>query len=502
MTLTRLAVGGALFLGALPASADIQAEDVWKNYQAQVSSFGGRLEGTVDRSGRTVVINDQTLSAQFPMGAGSFSLTLPPMTLMEEAGEVAFDYPDAFVLDFELVLADVGRSTGRIVFETESFAGVASGEPDSIAYRSRVDRSTLGLSEVVWNGQSPDISGTITSEPVSVMTRVDTGPMILMSSEIFGGASEFEFSFVDATGGRTETSGSQGAVRSQSTITLPASGVPWMDITGALTDGTRFSGTSVIEGSDTLSQTFLDGTLISEQRNQSKNTKSLFSLNADGLRLEGESLDILSVLELEDVGIPSIVFEASKINGALLVPLIAKPDPQKSVVQMGVEGLRLAPPLWAQVDPGKLLRRDPIDFALDLEADLDWQLNALDWEAWSTIEDPEELPIDINSITLTKFVLRALGAEVLAEANALIDLSDFETFDGFPKVEGEATVTMRGIDALIAQLDRAGIIVETDFDTAQFGLGMFTREIGPDERRITAEINSDGHIFANGERVR
>ena len=81
------------------------------------------------------------------------------------------------------------------------------------------------------------------------------------------------------------------------------------------------------------------------------------------------------------------------------------------------------------------------------------------------------------------------------------DNTDMVTFEGYPRPTGDLTLNVKGANALIDNLIKMGILPE---DQAMFGrmmMGSFTQVTGDDELTSKIEINDQGNIFANGQKI-
>ena len=105
-------------------------------------------------------------------------------------------------------------------------------------------------------------------------------------------------------------------------------------------------------------------------------------------------------------------------------------------------------------------------------------------------------------MTLNSMTIAAAGAEVTAAGAFSLDNTDMATFQGFPRPEGALEMTLTGVNGLMDKLSALGFIPEEQLMTPRLMLGMFATPVGDDELTSTIEINGEGHVLANGQRLR
>ena len=82
------------------------------------------------------------------------------------------------------------------------------------------------------------------------------------------------------------------------------------------------------------------------------------------------------------------------------------------------------------------------------------------------------------------------------------DNTDLETFDGFPRPIGAIELQLDGANTLIDSLITMGIVRNEDAMGARMMMGMLAVPgDGPDSLKSRVEMNEQGHILANGQRI-
>ena len=154
--------------------------------------------------------------------------------------------------------------------------------------------------------------------------------------------------------------------------------------------------------------------------------------------------------------------------------------------------------IWALVDPGATLSREPATVIVDLKGTGKWKQDIMDPAVQM---DGAEPPGELNSLDVTQVLAKAAGAEVSATGGLAFDNSDMMTFGGVPRPDGKISIGIKGANKLVENLIALGILREEDAMGFRMGLAMFARPgAGPDE--LTSEIEfKEGGLFANGQRL-
>ena len=115
----------------------------------------------------------------------------------------------------------------------------------------------------------------------------------------------------------------------------------------------------------------------------------------------------------------------------------------------------------------------------------------------------ETLPIELKDLTLEKFYLSGAGATVTSSGTFEFDNSDLVTFRGLPRPIGQLEIKLQGGDTLLDRLIEINLIPKAQAIGIQMMLSMFSVPGDLDEElKALLELTEDGHLLANGQRVR
>ena len=96
-----------------------------------------------------------------------------------------------------------------------------------------------------------------------------------------------------------------------------------------------------------------------------------------------------------------------------------------------------------------------------------------------------------------------IGAKLMGTGDFTFDNSDTTTFGGMPAPTGVANLELTGANALLDKLIQMGMVSDSDAMGARMMMGMLAVPgDGPDSLKSTIEINDQGHILANGQRLK
>ncbi|CAN0008954.1 unnamed protein product, partial [Chrysoparadoxa australica] len=194
--------------------------------------------------------------------------------------------------------------------------------------------------------------------------------------------------------------------------------------------------------------------------------------------------------------------ELGEFGFALEMPLAPSETPQDASLSVVIGNFAMADMLWNIFDPAEVLSRAPATVAFNLDAQVTPFISLLDTKAMEDLGRTGGMPGELNSLTLSDFVIDMVGAAVLGSGSFTFDNSDLETFDGLPRPNGQLDLQVSGANGVIDNLIAMGLLPEQDAMGFRMMMSMFTVPGGePDTMTSTIEINEEGHILANGQRI-
>ena len=500
--MTRTALALPLLLTPGLAFADITPEDVWANMQASYAAMGLEVSGTATRSGETLTITDGAVTLTYPVIGGQMVATLPQMGLIAQGdGTVRVLTPDTYVIS---VTGDVPEEEAQFAIDvaiSQNGSGtIASGDPGDITYVTDSGALQVLVTSTEMAGEDASFTLEYKSDGSATSTRVTEGdPLMIVGNSVETGAST---RFVMNGGGMSQESVTEGGSAAvEFSMALP-SDMNILNLTPALASGLALSATVATGPSSSRTTTTVDGMAPSEQVQNMGNGSATMSLDASGLSLDASYAEFDAVITQPDMIPFPIAFSGTGAGGRFAIPMIASEEPQGFVYALNINGLEIDDMIWGMVDPGATLDRSPIDLALDLQGDLQWNLDTLDFAAYETLGMSGEMPVLPLSARIETLALTALGASVTGTGAFTFDPTDMATFPGVPRPEGSAKLSATGLNGAIDQLVAAGLLPEDQAGMGRMFMGMFSQSTGEDSLETEVVITGDGGVILNGQPIR
>jgi hypothetical protein len=478
---------------AAPASAQVMAEEIWAEWQASAAANGQQLTADVTETADGLILENLTTTVDevdtqavartdritlVEQGDGTLSVEVSaPYTASvtfpdDIEGNVTID----FVADYEGLEISVSGSPGARTYVyaadliTFREAGItsASGNPVPPIDFEMVMRNlsaTYALSGPAGGEQQYQVESTLGSfmmrldvrapedEPPGLvkfaislgdLTSTGSGNLPPMSS-IQQSPDEFPEGFA------IETSNTYGFSRFSMTIDIP-------DQSGQLNYGN--------EGGSF-------GFAMSEE-------ELTYDVSAQGIEFDFTG---------SDIPVPVAVSAASS-EVSLVVPLAARPEPSQASLRFGYRDLELNDAVWGMIDPTGQVPRNPLTLVLDAVAQVQITRDLLDPGAMESAVPPGEL----RSLTVSEL-------EISFGDTALTGTADMTFTPGSmpPEPVGRADIGLSGGNALLDQLQAAGVIGPEQAAMARGVAGMFSRPgATPDTLETALEFREGGSITANG----
>ncbi|KPA21201.1 hypothetical protein shim_26660 [Shimia sp. SK013] len=486
--------GLALLCG--PALADVTAQDVWTNWQAYMKEAGYDLTASEEAGSGVLVVKDVEMRMAMPEDDGQTSLTMRELSFVENGdGTVSVSVSNNLPISFAFDDGDEDVAA-TLVMSHQGLTTVASGSPEEIVYTYGAVNIALTLQDLMVDGMQVDdldgevavanLAGTqhvsigenffskdaITAEKLSIMVKgidPDSGGNIDLTMALVGlqGRSEGTLPFGSFAGSPSAMFGEDLSLLSSYTMQSAALAAAFEDEDGPgqinLTTG---AGASDIEMNDEL------------------------------MSYSGEIADIETTVMAPDVPLP-IDVSFGELGYDLNVPLKASEEAQDFGLSLKFNDISLSDFLWNMFDPGAVLPRDAASLLVDLSgrATLFEDLVSLD-------EDISDIPGEVNAVSIDALMLSAAGADISGTGSFTFDNSDMVSFDGFPRPEGAVDLKINGINGLLDSLVTMGLLPAEQAMPVRMMLGMFTVPQGEDQLTSRIEVNDQGHVLANGQRLK
>ena len=480
-----------------PAAADVTAEDVWNDIGAYMAGIGYRISGQENRSGDTLSISDIRITGSFGPDTGSMIMQLDNITLTETGdGAVDIGMPTVVPVVSEFTGPDGEVFTSTVEYRLSGLEALASGSPAEMLY-------TYAADTVSFLTSGPDIDGaSLYTAEGSIIGVAGTTTMILGGSRVYdqqmtAGDATYQISFSDPEGdGAGRMSGEISGLSFEGTSDLPVLVTEQLNMSEMLSAGFAASGefrmgiathqvTSSGEETDFSLNMTSDETVVDVR------------MGEDGLLYGGTQREVAATYESSALPFP-IAFAAETSGFELGMPLRKTDTPADFSLALSLEDFTMDDFLWNMIDSGSKLPRDPATLIIDLAGKATVLFDFLDPASMAAAGETGETPADIESLDVRELRLELAGAKLQGEGAFTFAESDAP----FPRPVGGVDLSLTGGNGLIDNLVSIGLLPEEQAMAARMMMGLLAVPgNAPDTLNSRIEINEQGHIIANGQRI-
>jgi len=477
------------------ASADVTAAEVWANWKENIAIYGqdGVTIGSEDASGGTVTVSGISLS----MSDADASVTadLGQIVFSENGdGTVSITMANSYPISIE--------GDGATVDITVSQTGLdmlASGTPEAVNYQISADQYSIVVDEITERGES-QIDGDIrmVANGLNGNYTVTSGEMRDISYAVSTDSIDLLADITEPGGeGRVLVSGKMSDMSASALITLPAD-VDFEDPEALLASGFSIEGGYGLKSANYIFDVDADGEQAAGTLSMGLAEVSIL-FNDTRMGYDAVSNDIAVDISSGELPFPVKVSLAQYGLGVNL-PVSAADTPEPFSFGINMTDLSVNDEIWMMGDPAGQLSHDPVTMRVDLSGEGRWFYDLLDPSQADALSR-SDMPGELTALSLNDLTLRALGAAVTGSGGFTFDNSDMVTIPGVPRPMGEVTVNIDGANKLIDSLAAMGLVPEQEAGMGRMMMGMFARTVGDDQLTSTIEINDQGHILANGQRI-
>lgn len=493
---------------ATPVLADVTAADIWNGFKSFNQATGLKVDATQSQSGNITTISDLKFSGTFPYDLGAITITSTGFDLVENSdGTVTIEMPDHMPIAVALTLPDDLFVTANLDYQITGYSARASGDADNYTVTYDIEKSVIHLDDMTIPGDSDfeinmsmtveNMAGSTTYMPRDMLTLLQKGSIGKMAIE-----GQYTIKGIGDDDMASTMSMLMEGMESSSKAVLPAQGIDLMNLSDQLRNGLALQFASQVKSVATKEHVTMGGELFSEQKTFAQGTNTAFVFSKDGLMLDSHYSNYALDFAMQMLPFP-IRVNFDKIGGVIRLPLLKSDAEQDFSYAFTLDGMTMDDALWSRFDPDGGLPRDPASMTMDFNGKGRLFMDLLDFEAISEAVEEGHKIAEPTSLTINAMDLAAIGAKLAASGMFTFDTDDYETYDGIPAPSGTATLHFAGLNGVIDTLMDIGLIGDEEALGIRMGLGLFT-VIG--ERKDTLiseiEITPDGHISANGKRLK
>lgn len=483
------------------ALADLAAQDVWSDWRSYLSAAGYQITASEQMSGGTLTVSNLSMAMQIPEEQGTVSMLLDQLVFVENGdGTVNVTMPPKMPITFAMV-DDQDEVTAVIGLTQSGASMVVSGTPADMTYNYTAARLGMGLDSLTVEGDTvpPEVASmTVSLSNVISSTRMQLSDKRSYDQDMKASELTYDMAFDDPDsedagvfGGSLQKLGFEGA--GTLPLTMDTSDLPQMLKAGFGFEGRFTYGSGKGE---------MSGTGDGEQFAMSTASQGgAFGVAMDAAHLSYDVSQQQSEISLQTADVPfPIAVAMREVAFALDMPIAKSEEEQPFAFGLTLADFTMPEQLWGIFDPGAILPRDPATIIVDLAGKVRVLADLMDPAIAENLDQP---PGELTALTINDLTVSAAGADLTGTGDFTFDNSDLESFGGMPAPAGKASLKLVGANGLIDKLIQMGVVSDQDATGARMMMGMVAVPgDGPDTLNSDIEINDQGQIMANGQRLK
>ena len=495
---SALAVSAIALFAAGAAQAQVTAADVWASWQQNLSIYGteGVTIGSEQMTGNVLTVGPITFDMTDDLG-GTVKGSIDALTFTENGdGTVGVTMPAS--MPYTITSPNPDGSTATIVLAINQTGMVltASGTPDAISYAISAPRYGLDLVSIDPGTGPIAASGSLAFINTAGEYRTTSGEVQNVAYQLSADSVEIVADVNDpASGTVVKLNGALNALATRGAMAMPVNSTPEMLMADGMSVQAAYSSGG---GSFTLSMVAeglpVDATITSGPAESQVGVSAesmLFSSLTQGLSINATS--------------PAMPFPVNvslaQYGFNMEMPMSQTEAPAPFAAGINLTELSVNDEIWAMIDPAAILPRDPATAVLSMTGTAKMLFDLTDPNAQMEMQMSGAAPGELHSLSLDALNLSIGGASVTGTGAFTFDNADLVTFGGIPKPTGQASFAMSGINGLIDNLVMMGLVPEEQVMGARMMMGMFTVTTGDDQMTTSVEVNAEGHLIVNGQRL-
>ncbi|CAD0186153.1 hypothetical protein RUESEDTHA_03058 [Ruegeria sp. THAF57] len=498
---------GAVFAYAIVtqgALADLTAQDVWNDWQSYLTQMGYTVSGEQSVDGNVTSVSDMSIAMALPEEDATFQMLVPQMTLTENGdGTVSIGFPESF----PMTVSGEGEGetfSANILYTHNGLEMVVSGAPEDMTYDYSAASLGIKLDGVDVNGEEMpgDILGAnMEMNDLTGSSRMKVGENRSVDQTFKAAGLTYGLVFEDPESDETaKIDGNLSQLDFEGTSVIP-SDFDMSDPQAFYDAGFEFSGLFTYGSGTTAMAGTSDGEAFS-MGSESEGGRFAASFNAQRLAYDVEQNSAKLAVTTADLPFP---IEIAMANAGLKFefPIQQSEEIQPFGFAINMTDFTMSDVLWSMFDPAGALPRDPATISIDTSGTAKVLTNFFDPEAVESLEFAEDAPGELHSLKINELLISLVGAKLTGTGDFTFDNSNTEELGGLPNPTGAANLTLTGANTLIDKLIGMGLISDSDALGARMMMGlMAVPGEEPDTLNSKIEFTEDGHIVANGQRLK
>lgn len=497
MTFMRIfSTTSALALIASPALAELSAAQVWNDWKDMLDSYGAEISAAAeDQSGNTLTVSD--LTATFNIQEGTMALNLGDIAFAEQGdGTIVITMEEVLPISMNVTGPEGEEGHASFTVTQPGAKLVASGEAGNMRYD--FDYPSLGLSDFALEGDDVPEDMPVTLE---MMADGITGFVTTTGTDVRSFETESTIASLTMNMDIDDPDEGKGGFKAnltdfkQSARGTLADIEMDMSLAELIEAGVSQSGSGTY-GASTYEFAF-DGPEGSFQMAMAAESGTLdFSFDENGISYGGVTRGVTATLGGAAIPFPPLTFRMAESEGRLSMPMVPSEEEQDFGLVFTVIGLEVDDMLWGMIDPAGMLPREPATLVIDMGGSAVLKEDITNPEYMENLQGAT--PGTIESLNVNAIQLKVAGADLTGDGDFA-----FNNEMGIPLPSGTMNLMLTGGNGLLDTLVNMGLVPEDQAMGARMMMGMFARPgDGPDTLVSTIQVNEDGSVLANGQRIK
>ncbi|TNF59181.1 MAG: DUF2125 domain-containing protein [Rhodobacteraceae bacterium] len=499
-----LAASCLFSVSATLAQADLAAQDVWADWRAYLSSSGYEVSGTEAMSGDVLTITGMTMTMDMPESSGSLVVGIDSLTFTENGdGTVSVGFPASMPIRITGVNEKDEPFDMTLDYSQTGLSMVVSGSPEDMTYNYTAASMGLAMSSFLVNGAAVPADtarGSASLGNVTGTTRMMAGAVRNYAQSFQSTGLSYDVFFRDPEGqGQVTIAGQSQSLNLEGVSNLPEE-MNTENLSAMIKAGFAGSG-SITFGPGATKMTFQEEGESFDYDSTSQGGVLKVGLGPSGLEYDlSQSMVTVNVMGSE-IPLP-VSLSMAEMGLRLAFPTVASDADQDFALALNLSDFSMSDLLWSLFDPAQQLPRDPATLRIVTSGKAKLTADVFDPEVAASLEASGAAPGELSALTISDLTLRAAGAELTGSGDFTFDNTDKVTFDGMPKPTGALNLKLVGGNGLLDKLVAMGLLPEDQAMGARMMMGLFAVPgTEPDTLNSKIEINDQGHVLANGQRI-
>lgn len=495
-----IAAGTALLTFSNAVSAELSAEDVWADWTSYVQSFGYGITGQANATNTGLTIAGVTLTLADPDTPGGAVISMDQIVMTENAdGTVSIDLPTLMPMEIAIPTETGVADRISMDYRQTGLEIIASGTAEALQYEYSADNVTLAATGFEMDGQLlPADSNQIQVEldTIAGTSSAAADSLRRYTQNVTVSAVRYTRKTSDPVSGATSDMTGQW----QNVVFDGESALPLRQIEAQNMDALLAAGLSVA-GTFTYSANASTVALSTPEETEEVSIVSGsgefgVALAQDGVAYEVMQRDTTVQATIPQMPLP-LNFDIEETSLNISLPVRRSETSENFAFGFEFAGFSMADTLWDMFDPGQQMPRGPATVALDLTGKAKLLFNLLDPTAVAEIGQ-QDAPAELEAVNINRLEIDLSGAN-LSGTGAF----EFENVAGAPpKPIGSIDLSLVGGNRLLDRLVASGLLPEDQAMGARMMMGLLAVPgDAPDTLNSKLEINAEGHVLANGQRI-